>query len=1008
VSGETELLWSCRYKKNPAMKTILTALALVALVASMPAQVIINEYSVSNLDDYPDSFNGYEDWIELYNPADVEADISGYHLSDAPAKPAKWTFPAGTVVPAGGHLVVWASGRDLVDNTEIHTNFKLSQTKNPPESIVFSAPDGTILEEIPLEITQLHHSRGRITDGNSQWGIFVEPTPGAANTTAWYTRYAQAPEADPAAGFYPGAVTVALTTTEPGATIYYTLDGHEPDLSSPVYSNPITLHHTRLLKARTLSPDPKVLPSFVTFNTYFINESHDLRVVSVGSDDIEELLGGNKDVIPTGSFEFFDEQGNRKGRGYGDFNSHGQDSWVHPQRSIDFVLRDEMGYASKLHYKLYKHSDREAFQRIILRAAGDDNYPGIDSSTHLRDIYVQTLADQGKLHLDMRRGARCVLYVNGNYRGIYATREKVDDPDYTKYYYKQSKYDLDFIMVWGDTWVEYGNDQTMSTWQQLYQFIVSHDMSIDSNYQKVTEALDVTSLVDYVLVNSFVVCTDWLNWNVGWWRGRHPDGTHRRWGYILWDEDATFNHYINYTNVPSKAPDAPPCYPEGLDNSFSDPEHHITILKKLRDNPEFDQYYISRYMDLANSTFSCDNMLALLDSMSAEIDSEMPRHVARWGGSYNQWKANVQKLRNFIAARCVAISPGLNDCYDLTGPYPVVLDVSPAGSGTVTVNSLNVSSFPWTGDYHGGIDLLLKARPAAPGFVFDHWALKNHTVLPTDTEASVRLSLTEADTIVAHFKMPVVQDSLVINEINYNSAPDFNTRDWVEFYNPHDHPLDLTGWVFRDEKDTHEFEFPAGTSIGAHGFLVLCRDTAAFAALQPTVQPVIGNFDFGLSNGGELLRLYDASGALVDTVLYDDKAPWPVEPDGTGPTLELISPALDNALASSWKAWSGHGTPGAPNHGISAVSPVPADPLHYTLLPNPLTGRAHLRIEGAGKPLRGFLEIVDLFGRRIARYPVADARHILLDGSRLSPGTYFFRFSDGEGHRVTGRFVVVH
>ena len=77
---------------------------------------------------------------------------------------------------------------------------------------------------------------------------------------------------------------------------------------------------------------------------------------------------------------------------------------------------------------------------------------------------------------------------------------------------------------------------------------LNNDLSIQSNYNHVADQIDVTSLVDYVLINSFVVCTDWINWNTSWWRGLNPNGTHQKWGYILWDEDATFHHYINYTN----------------------------------------------------------------------------------------------------------------------------------------------------------------------------------------------------------------------------------------------------------------------------------------------------------------------------------------------------------------------------------------------------------------------------------------------------------------------------
>ena len=53
---------------------------------------------------------------------------------------------------------------------------------------------------------------------------------------------------------------------------------------------------------------------------------------------------------------------------------------------------------------------------------------------------------------------------------------------------------------------------------------------------------------------------------------------------------------------------------------------------------------------------------------------------------------------------------------------------------------------------------------------------------------------------------------------------------------------------------------------------------------------------------------------LIDEVEYDDISPWPGEPDGEGPTLELIDSSLDNALGGNWDASNDNGgTPGEIN-----------------------------------------------------------------------------------------------
>ncbi|MCA1481961.1 CotH kinase family protein, partial [Bradyrhizobium sp. NBAIM08] len=128
--------------------------------------------------------------------------------------------------------------------------------------------------------------------------------------------------------------------------------------------------------------------------------------------------------------------------------------------------------------------------------------------------------------------------------------------------------------------------------------------------------------------------SDWLNYNTGWWRGLNPDGGHRKWGYILWDNDATFDFYINYTGIPNTDADALPCNPEVLVNQpWSDPEGHITILNKLRENPEFNQYYITRQADLLNTAFSCETMLNYLDTIETILSPEMAQHADRWFGT---------------------------------------------------------------------------------------------------------------------------------------------------------------------------------------------------------------------------------------------------------------------------------------------------------------------------------------------------------------------------------------
>jgi hypothetical protein len=67
------------------------------------------------------------DWLEVTNPLGATLDLGGYYLTDEADDLTKWKFPDGTSVEAGGHLLVFASGKDRIfPNGELHTSFKLS------------------------------------------------------------------------------------------------------------------------------------------------------------------------------------------------------------------------------------------------------------------------------------------------------------------------------------------------------------------------------------------------------------------------------------------------------------------------------------------------------------------------------------------------------------------------------------------------------------------------------------------------------------------------------------------------------------------------------------------------------------------------------------------------------------------------------------------------------------------------------------------------------------------
>ncbi len=744
------------------MRIALITLALF-LTLQMQAQLVINEYSASNWKQFMDNHNDFEDWIELYNAGGMTLNISGYHVSDNAGDPYKFTFPTPTYLIPGEHLLLWCSGRDTIQEDSYHMPFRLTQTKNEPDEIILTDPMGNIVDSVTLQLTLTHHSRARLTDGAAAWKICTAPTPGETNNGApMYDAYTERPEMNIPGGFFTSPVFVGISVADPTLVIHYTLDGTEPKQDDPIYTDSILISQTTVVKARAFSTDPMVLPGKLQFQTYFMNVSHTLPIVSMAGDTLLELANGDASLRPIASIEVFGVDGDSKTRSYGEMNSHGQDSWANDQRSLDWVSRDEFGYSRALKEKFFVQSEREDFQRMIFRAAGDDNYPAAhreenEGSAHMRDDYIQMLALEDDLRLDVRTSARCIVYLNGEYWGVYSFREKTDDHDFTEFYYDQGKYDIQYQMTWGNTWSEYGGTATLNAWEDLRDLAELQDMSIDSNYREVEALIDIYSLVDYMCVNTSAVCKDWLVYNTSVWRGFNPEGTHHKWGYTLWDLDATFGFYINYSGVPEVGPTAEPCDIDEYDPAWFPPAQfdgkgHVRLLNDLRENAEFEQFYLSRYTDLYNTTFSCENMLYKLDSMMTILEPEMTMHAERWYGTYEEWYANFLSLRSWIEERCDNLYTGMSSCYELTGPYQVTFAVEPPEAGYLRVNTLEHHELPWTGTYFGGMENKIIAYANDPDvWAFDHWEAGSATF--STTWDSTMATLTTDDAITAVFRL---------------------------------------------------------------------------------------------------------------------------------------------------------------------------------------------------------------------------------------------------------------
>ena len=150
---------------------------------------------------------------------------------------------------------------------------------------------------------------------------------------------------------------------------------------------------------------------------------------------------------------------------------------------------------------------------------------------------------------------------------------------------------------------------------------------------------------------------------------------------------------------------------------------------------------------------------------------------------------------------------------------------------------------------------------------------------------------------------------MVFNEIMYHPAAD-QGGEWIELSNQMVVNMDLSGWSL-DEAVT--FDFPPNTVIPGGGRLVIAEDPTALQAATG-FSGALGPWEGQLDNGGERLVLRNNNDRLMDEVLYDDRQPWPVAPDGSGVSLAKIAELTPSGPVANWAPSTQlGGTPGIPN-----------------------------------------------------------------------------------------------
>lgn len=415
---------------------------------------------------------------------------------------------------------------------------------------------------------------------------------------------------------------------------------------------------------------------------------------------------------------------------------HGDYSRLYPSKSMRVYARSSYGN-DKLEYPFFSDEPYTAYERIVIKNAGGDFY-----NTMFRDALCNELVKD--LRMETEAHQQVITFINGEYWGILALRERYDN-NYFKLVYNIDAVDL----LENEGEVKEGDDVDYTSY---FNYIQNNDLSLSANYAYIQTRMDTDNFIDYFISNIFLNNDDWVTNNVVYWRkktaGYQPNvsyGHDGRWRWAFHDVTSTFGDPDFNTLADATTTD------ENIHDLWS-----TLILRKLLANDAFKIAFINRFADLMNTNFLSSRIVGQIDAMAAVIAPEMNDQYFRWKGPEDNgdWQYHINQEKNFANQRPDFQRLHIRQKFGISSNINATLNVSDAAHGYIKMNTINIKDgtpgivgnpYPWTGIYFHNIPVTLKAE-ALPGFVFSHW-----TGSSSSTNSEITLTPTADFSVTAHF-----------------------------------------------------------------------------------------------------------------------------------------------------------------------------------------------------------------------------------------------------------------
>lgn len=631
------------------------------------------------------SVEGTPDWIELLNTSDSIICLKGWCLSDDLDEPVKWCFPDTCLLPEE-YLVVLASGEEN-PSSGLQANFRLQSSG---EELYLLNDSGLPLDELQIPRLDEDISFGKALDNNAD-AVLSSPTPGKGNSAALFygdrlIRFS------PDTFFYRQELLLNVTTSDSCHRIVINQDGRPDhgdvydvrDFEIEVDFDPAVKPYFSLQPTITDFKPPVKVSKHPTITAHCIDTIG--RVISsrsqtyVDLDKVEEETSLPVVFMQVEEGDFFSSRHGIMVPGE-DFNyeNEGRD-WERPTKIHVYQSDDGLQYFSRAGVRIHGHATRSLPQKsmkLYFRQEYDSRqFPGhlLDRDFDLDRVLLRSFHSEfvgnefndfgfrddvvmriiGSDDLVYAQNSRpCLVYVNGEYWGIYSLHEATDD---------------DFIGGLEDLPVEEVRQLSgPASAYDAFSPVMNLDLDDPVDRMAFERHFDLDNLTDYFIFQTFFFNTDWPFNNVKLWRdtsGIEP------FKFILFDLDASFR-------FPRTNPFARLVPGAGLSDRY--PDQFFKLYGLLLSSEYFIERMSARYFDLRRDILDPSQMLPKARAWRDAIEPHIEAHSSRWHYPKNKevWEKSFSEIEHFIISRMLYFDDFMRDL------SPPLLYPNPNYSGEV-------------------------------------------------------------------------------------------------------------------------------------------------------------------------------------------------------------------------------------------------------------------------------------------------------------------------------------